>query len=128
MENSYLFVYGTLRPQSGHDMSLWLAQNAHYIGEARLKGTLYQVSYYPGLTSGEDWVVGDVYACAPDVWPMLDEFEGVSGQHPEYERCLTPVLLASGQWLSAWVYWYLHPTDELVQITEGDWRRFLSRS
>lgn len=128
MENSYLFVYGTLRPESGHAMSLWLAQHGHYLGEARLKGTLYQVSYYPGLTPGEGWVTGDVYACAPDVWPMLDEFEGVSGAQPEYERRLTPVLLASGQWLSAWVYWYLHPTGGLASITGGDWRQHLFRS
>lgn len=73
MENSYLFVYGTLRPQSGHDMSVWLAQNGHYIGEAKLRGCLYQVSYYPALTAGDDWIKGDVYAVSPDVWPMLDD-------------------------------------------------------
>ena len=122
-----MFVYGTLRPQSGHNMSRWLAQNAHYIGAAKLKGTLYQVSYYPALTAGESWVTGDVYACTPDVWPMLDEFEAATGEQPEYERRLSPVLLSTGQWLSAWTYWYLRPTHTLIPIKGGDWQRHLAR-
>jgi gamma-glutamylcyclotransferase (GGCT)/AIG2-like uncharacterized protein YtfP len=121
MENSYLFVYGTLRPKSGHDMGAWLAQHAHYIGEAKLKGQLYQVSYYPALVKGDDWVVGDVYACPLENWPNLDTFEEAVGLDPEYERHLTPVLLATGQWLSAWVYWYRRPTTGMAAVVGGDW-------
>lgn len=123
MENSYLFVYGTLRPHSGHDMSVWLAANGHYIGEAKLKGELYQVSYYPALVTGDSWIYGDVYACLPDVWPTLDAFEEATGSQPEYERHLSPVLLTTGQWLSAWVYWYRRPVTDLKPVSGGDWRR-----
>jgi len=57
LENSYLFVYRALRPQSGHEMSRWLVENSHYIGTATLKGQLYQVSYYPALVAGNEWVL-----------------------------------------------------------------------
>ncbi len=123
MENSYLFVYGTLRRQSGHDMGQWLANNGHYIGEAKLKGELYQVSYYPALVAGDNWIYGDVYACQPDIWPTLDAFEEATGLEAEYERHLHPVLLVTGQWLSAWVYWYRRPTTGLSPVAGGDWLR-----
>lgn len=109
-------------------MGKWLADNGHYIGSAKLKGQLYQVRDYPALTSGDDWIIGDVYACGVDLWPRLDEFEEVVGENPEYERHLTPVLLATGQWLSAWVYWYCQPTTGLQPVIGGDWlKSILSR-
>ena len=117
MENSYLFVYGSLRKHSGHPMSLWLAQQANYICQAKLKGDIYQVSYYPALVQGDGWIEGDVYACPRQIWPELDAFEETSGINPEYERRLTPVLCDTGQWLDAWVYWYLRPITHLVKIT-----------
>lgn len=116
MENTYLFVYGTLRRQSTHPMGFWLAQHAEFIGHAKVRGHLYQVSYYPAIVHGDSWIEGDVYACAADLWPTLDEFEEATGDHPEYERRLTPVLLATGQWLTAWVYWYLQPIDKLQRL------------
>jgi len=116
MENTYLFVYGTLRQQSTHPMGLWLAQHAQFIGQAKLKASLYQVSYYPAVVQGESWIEGDVYACPDSLWLTLDEFEEAVGNNPEYERRLTPVLLATGQWLNAWVYWYLHPITDLKRL------------
>ena len=102
-------------------MGTWLAQHAHYIGAAKLKGQLYQVSYYPALVKGDDWIVGDVYACPAETWPHLDAFEEAEGLDPEYDRHLTPVLLATGQWLSAWVYWYRRPTTGMTAVVGGAW-------
>jgi gamma-glutamylcyclotransferase (GGCT)/AIG2-like uncharacterized protein YtfP len=116
MENSYLFVYGTLRRQSGHRMGQWLAQQAHYVGEGKVKAHLYKVSYYPAICHGDAWVEGDIYACQDNIWPFLDEFEETTGEHPEYERRLTPVLLTTGQVLEAWVYWYLRSTENLNRL------------
>jgi gamma-glutamylcyclotransferase (GGCT)/AIG2-like uncharacterized protein YtfP len=126
MENSYLFVYGTLRPNSGHEMGIWFAQHAHYIGQATLRGQLYQVSYYPALVQGSDHVIGDIYACPSELWQRLDEFEEAVGDNAEYERHLTPVLLATGQWLSAWVYWYQRPTTSFQPVIGGDWLQHIT--
>lgn len=106
-------------------MGAWLAQHANYIGEAKLKGQLYQVSYYPALVKGDDWIFGDVYACPAETWPNLDTFEEAVGVDPEYDRHLTPVLLATGQWLSAWVYWYRRPTTGMTAVASGDWLQHL---
>ncbi len=97
-------------------MGQWLAQQAKYIGNAKIKGELYQVSYYPALVQGERWIEGDVFLCPPQVWPVLDEFEGITDSSPEYSRRLMPVWCDDGQYLEAWVYWYLKPTTHLVKI------------
>ncbi|PTQ87922.1 gamma-glutamyl AIG2-like cyclotransferase [Agitococcus lubricus] len=102
-------------------MADWLAGQAHYIGAGQLKGCLYQVSYYPALVVGEDWVQGDIYACTTEIWSTLDTFEEALGENPEYERRLTPILLATGQWLSAWTYWYTRSTQELTRLKAGVW-------
>lgn len=107
-------------------MGQWLAHHGHYIASATVKGQLYQVSYYPALVTGDEWIVGDVYACSTELWPELDAFEEAIGDNAEYERRLTPVLLATGQWLSAWVYWYRRPTTDLTPVVGGDWLRFIT--
>ena len=74
MENTIYFVHGTLRRHSTTSNGHLLVENAEFIGHAQVKGHLYQVSYYPVLCkviSG----LKDVYACAADLWPILDEFE-----------------------------------------------------
>jgi len=97
-------------------MGKWLAQQANYVGEGKIKADMYQVSYYPALVQGESWVEGDIYACPESVWPVLDEFEETTGAYPEYARCLTPILREDGQWLEAWVYWYLRSTENLTRL------------
>ena len=57
---------------------------------------------------------------------VLDVFEEAVGLEPEYERHLTPVLLATGQWLSAWVYWYQKATTGLRPVVGSDWLAFMA--
>lgn len=120
-----LFVYGTLRRGSGHEMGRWLAQEAEWRGPARCPGAaLYRVSWYPALRpAAADRVVrGDLYRIDARLWPALDAFEGVTGAaQDEYEKRLSPVLMDDGRALSAWVYWYRGEPAGLAPVAGGDW-------
>lgn len=121
---AFIFVYGTLRRDSGHAMSHWLASRAHWCGQSRVAGRLYRVSYYPALVRGDGQVRGDLYRLEnPElILPVLDSFEEISGQaQDEYERRLCAVRSGNGETVRAWVYEYRLPADTLERVSSGDW-------
>lgn len=121
MENNLLFVYGTLRPSSGHPMAQRLARAGHCLGEASLTGLLHDAGGYPVLTPGAGNVAGEIYALHEPDWDVFDRYEEAFGPEPLYERRLTPVRLTTGPWLEAWAYWYCRPLDGMPRIVSGDW-------
>lgn len=121
MENSFLFVYGSLRPQAGTPQGQWLAEQGHYLGSGVVSGQLYRVGWYPALGPGQDPVVGDIYGIPEFLWEKLDAYEEVLGENPEYRRILTPVQWQGGLCLDAWVYWYARPLAGLEPVSGGDW-------
>jgi gamma-glutamylcyclotransferase (GGCT)/AIG2-like uncharacterized protein YtfP len=103
---SHLFVYGTLAPGQ---------PNAHILRgvngkwqPAAVRGLLKEIGWganmgYSGIELGEEypWVNGMVLSSdnLDDFWEALDEFEG-----EDYQRVLTKVRMAHGEWLMAYVY------------------------
>jgi gamma-glutamylcyclotransferase (GGCT)/AIG2-like uncharacterized protein YtfP len=83
----YVFVYGTLRKGQGRDINRLLPAPV-FIGDCQIKGTLYDLSRYPGVRiGGENWVQGEVYQITPELERQLDEIEEVWPQQTgEYER------------------------------------------
>lgn len=130
-DNGLLFVYGTLRRDSGHAMSRWLQERAEWCGSACCEAArLYPVSWYPALVPAESGsasrVRGDLFRLYDDAttWSALDEFEGVTGTaDDEYERRRGEVLLDDGRRVRAWIYWYRRPVAGLQEIAGGDWLR-----
>lgn len=123
-----LFVYGTLRPNSGHPMSQWLAARSLWVGEGHIEGLLYRVSYYPALVQGAGRVRGDVIqlnaATAVETWERLDAFEQCLGlPDDEYCRNIALVKLTDDSFCQAWVYWYLGDVSGLQRVVDGDWLR-----
>ncbi|HEX5276840.1 MAG TPA: gamma-glutamylcyclotransferase family protein [Fluviicoccus sp.] len=98
-----------------------LAAEAHWLGKAVVRGDLYRVSWYPALMPGNGRVIGDVYGIPEHLWIDLDRFEGIEGPDPEYRRQVSPVQMASGLWLDAWVYWYVRSVADLTPVSGGDW-------
>jgi gamma-glutamylcyclotransferase (GGCT)/AIG2-like uncharacterized protein YtfP len=92
------------------------------MGRACIRGRLYLVAHYPGLTPPEgqdDWVTGDVFeGVTAGMLERLDDYEGSA-----YIRQLTEVSLDGGGKVAAYVYCYAMPTDGLEWITSGDWNR-----
>lgn len=115
-----LFVYGTLRPGSSTEEAAWLAANARLVGAAQIRGRLFRVTHYPALTAPlnhDQWVRGDVFdGVTAAMLERLDTYEGA-----EYERQPAEVTMEDGTTLTAYLYRYVQPTDELELLPSGDW-------
>jgi gamma-glutamylcyclotransferase (GGCT)/AIG2-like uncharacterized protein YtfP len=120
MSSHYLFVYGTLRRDSGTEWSRRLAANPEFIGSGHVPGTLFEIGSYRGMVpaqSENDSVVGEVFQVVDPAafWPILDEYEG-----DEFERREVPVRLDDGNIMNAWVYYYRGDTAGQSRVLSGD--------
>lgn len=133
-QQQHLFVYGTLRRDSQHEMYQLLARNADFVGDAIFRGRLYLVDEYPGAVashSPRDAVRGEVYLLRrPDqVLPELDEYEEFDPSSPEtslYRGAMVKVFLDNSASLDAWIYLYNRPTQGLPPIPSGDFPQIAS--
>ncbi|MEO5670767.1 MAG: gamma-glutamylcyclotransferase family protein [Ramlibacter sp.] len=83
----HVFVYGTLRRGGSNDINRLLPP-PRYVGMGAVKGKLYHIDWYPGLTLGGEeavTVIGEVYEIAPELETLLDKIEDiVPGEASEY--------------------------------------------
>jgi gamma-glutamylcyclotransferase (GGCT)/AIG2-like uncharacterized protein YtfP len=101
------------------------------MGEARTRGRLYWIDWYPGLIdsmSRRDTVLGDLIAVAwPDrVFPLLDAFENAStaaSSRYDYVRRRRSFVRTNGDVVSAWTYMYNRPSVKGARIGSGDFLR-----
>lgn len=123
-QQRYVFVYGTLRRGGINDLTR-LQPVAHYVGTARVAGTLYHLGAYPGIMlGGEEWVHGEVYAIDPELEVQLDDIEDL-GATPTDEYTKREVLVSvEGQLLPCLVY-EINPryVESALRIAHGDWMR-----
>lgn len=130
MDNTRIFVYGTLRGDcSGPNIV------GKYIGADVISGNLYDLGWYPGVRDvppdyvSSFWeptgnVVGEVWEVTPEVLEQLDSYEGADATDPYnpneglYHRVKTKTF--AGREVEVYVY-----TDEITKglIPHGDWQR-----
>ena len=83
----HVFVYGTLRRGGRNDIN-GLSPAPRYVGMGEVRGKLYHLDWYPGLTLGGEeaiTVVGEVYEISAALEAVLDEIEQiVPGAQSEY--------------------------------------------
>jgi gamma-glutamylcyclotransferase (GGCT)/AIG2-like uncharacterized protein YtfP len=123
-----LFVYGSLRRDTGHEMQVLLANSAEFIGYATFQAKLYLIDGYPGAIPSscpDDLVHGEVYQLSdPDLLlQQLDEYEECGLGFPElteYSRAVCEIWLTNGKALPAWVYLYNRPAYKLELIPSGN--------
>jgi gamma-glutamylcyclotransferase (GGCT)/AIG2-like uncharacterized protein YtfP len=123
----HVFVYGTLRRGGINDINR-LRPAPQFVGAARVKGRLYHLGAYPGMTlGGNEWVQGEVYAIDPVLEPVLDEIEDL-GAHPtdEYVKRWIVVEVA-GQTVDCLVY-EINPRYALpaLRVMGGDWMQVVA--
>ncbi len=124
---AHVAVYGTLRAGGVNDIRR-LANDVRLLGTTQLRGTLYDLGWYPGLVlGGERAVLAEVYTLSAPLEQALDQIEGLWPQDlGEYrKRVLSQdVVLADGsaQRLSVLTY---EATPRLVAgqavIDATDW-------
>jgi gamma-glutamylcyclotransferase (GGCT)/AIG2-like uncharacterized protein YtfP len=132
--DSFLFVYGTLRPFVDEPMARWLNRTARYVGQATTAGRLYDLGAYPGMCSARsrrERVFGDVYLVTwPRVLRLLDRYEaGNARSKPRFvrERCIVQLARARARRV-AWTYRYRYSVVGMPSIASGDYREHRAQS
>ncbi|WP_319529750.1 gamma-glutamylcyclotransferase family protein [uncultured Cohaesibacter sp.] len=123
-----LFVYGTLRRETGSQMHDYLAANSTHLGEALFQGQLYRIEHFPGVVPSSDpshQVVGDVFRLndPTEMLDRLDAYEQIGNgfsEPYEFERCEAVVALRNGTRLPVWIYLYRWDVEGTEQILSGD--------
>src|SRR5258705_3746557 len=96
-----LFVYGSLRSGFRSPVYEYISRFFGFIGDAKVKGKLYDMGTYPGgvPANDESYIIGELYKILDESefsWAIgqLDDYEGVSVESDEvqlYRRELTDV-------------------------------------
>jgi gamma-glutamylcyclotransferase (GGCT)/AIG2-like uncharacterized protein YtfP len=126
----HVFVYGTLRRGGRNDINR-LAPAPGYVGMGEVRGVLYHIDWYPGLTLGGEeavTVVGEVYRIAPELEVVLDEIEQiVPGADSEYFK--REIAISVGGGTVACLVYEINPARVKGRqpIGHGDWILFHSR-
>ncbi len=120
----HVFVYGTLRRGGRNDINQ-LQPAPHPVGMGEVRGVLYHIDWYPGLTLGGEeavTVVGEVYRITPELEAALDAIEQiVPGADSEYFKREVDVLV-EGRPVTCLVY-EINPARVRGKqaIGHGDW-------
>ncbi|MFA5983298.1 MAG: gamma-glutamylcyclotransferase family protein [Methylococcaceae bacterium] len=133
MADEFLFVYGTLRRDCGHQMHDAMLKYCHFYSMASMAGQLYEVNGYPGAIMTDDGsrVVGELYRIvAPDnLFALLDDYEECSPHYAkphEFCRLKIATSMQTMQSVMAWCYLYKASTGHLRRIITGNYRDYLA--
>lgn len=130
----HLFVYGSLRSGFHSPVYEYISRFFNFIGEAKVKGKLFDMGSYPGGVPDNDdaFIIGELYKIQEESefsWAMgqLDDYEGVNVESDEiqlYRRELTGVFINS-EIIPAWIYWYNGDVSGRPVIASGDLMEYL---
>jgi len=123
-----LFVYGTLRSAFGHIAHQLICKHFDLLGEARVRGKLYDMGEYPAAikTNEQLFIRGELYELKNtgvfiSAMAELDDYEGVNLESPEeslFVKEVTTVYLRNDP-AEAWMYWYNQPITLQPLISSG---------
>jgi len=131
-----LFVYGSLRSGFRNPVYNYLTKYFHLLGEAVVKGKLYDMGEYPVAlpTAEEKFISGELYTINDAVefsWAIaqLDDYEGLNpeeGEQPLYKR-EEVLAYQDGQPVTAWIYWFNGSITNQPEIESGDIMQYLQK-
>jgi gamma-glutamylcyclotransferase (GGCT)/AIG2-like uncharacterized protein YtfP len=130
----YLFVYGTLRKGMSNNIKDRIVNDVQWIGEAEIRGRLYDIGNYPGAVPADNedkaYVKGEILKLnnPETILKILDDYEGIDPDKPddcEYRRGQYKICLPDGKEVNTWIYWYNLPVEGKVRIREQDYLVYL---
>ena len=131
-----LFVYGSLRSGFRNPVYQYLTKYFHLMGEAVVKGRLYDMGDYPvaAPTDEEKFISGELYCINNPLefsWAIgqLDDYEGLGaeeGEQPPYKRDAV-LAYQNGQPAEAWIYWFNGNVAGKSEIESGDLLQYLQQ-
>lgn len=125
--SEYLFVYGTLGRDAGHEMHRHLVAHADYAGEGTFNGVLYSLRGHPGAVASSDprdIVHGELYRLRdPDaLFAELDPYQGFGwddGAPTDYVRVTAAIHRPGVEAVVAWIYRLDRNVFALPRIASG---------
>jgi gamma-glutamylcyclotransferase (GGCT)/AIG2-like uncharacterized protein YtfP len=134
--NYKLFVYGSLRSGFRNPVYAYLTKYFHLLGEAVVKGKLYDLGEYPAAaaTDEDKFISGELYSInnpSEFSWAIgqLDDYEGLNteeGETPLYKR-KEVIAYQNGESHTAWIYWYNKDLAGAPEIESGDLMQYLQQ-
>lgn len=131
----HLFVYGSLRSGFHSPVYEYISRFFKFIGEAKVKGKLYDLGSYPAgiATSDDSFIIGELYQAKNEhefSWAIgqLDDYEGVAVEADEiklYRREVADIYI-KGEITEAWIYWYNGDVSGKPFIPSGDILEYMS--
>ena len=131
-----LFVYGSLRSGFQQAAYQYLSKYFRLLGEARVKGKLYDMGEYPVAlpTNEERFIIGELYQINnTDEFSyaigQLDDYEGLFPENEEvplYKRKAVTVYCNNLQ-STSWIYWFNGTVEGLPEIVTGDVLEYLQQ-
>lgn len=118
-----IFVYGTLLSGFGNHKRL-LENKSTYLGTAEIKGKMFSMGGFPGVTEGEDDIHGEVYEVNDEVLKSLDRLEG----HPNFYKRTQVELTSDWEGYEVEVYICQHIPKGAPYISHGSWRKYVEES
>ncbi len=127
MKTEYVAFYGSLMRGFGRQEELGVAEKIRFVGPCKIRGKLYDLERYPGLTAGDGVVVGELYEVRdPAVFAVTDEFEDYDPERPAESRFTRRRVRLVNPERDAWVYLVNEETRDRSEIRSGSWRDHLS--
>ena len=135
-ENYKLFVYGSLRSGFRNPVYEYLTKYFHLLGEAVVKGKLYDLGEYPAAvaTEEEKFISGELYSINNPLefsWAIgqLDDYEGLNTEEGETALYKREEVIAykDGEANTAWIYWYNKDLSGKPEIESGDLMQYLQQ-
>jgi gamma-glutamylcyclotransferase (GGCT)/AIG2-like uncharacterized protein YtfP len=124
--SDYLFAYGTLIPGCEPAQMKSICSRLDLVGEATVRGILYDLGAFPGVVEGDGIVRGVVLRVPPDAWVAMDAYEGClipGGEGGLFKRIATRATLDTGEGIDCWLYVYARDVGGQRIVASGDWRR-----
>lgn len=128
-DTGYVFVYGTLKVNTGPD-----AYARHFdtvrvsSEEARIQGKLYDFGYFPALIyGGYTTVYGELhkYNRFKEVLLLMDQIEGYIGAGSKdnlYRRIRVEAIVKGGKTVNATAYEFAQPIEKgTPSVVDGEW-------
>lgn len=135
-ENYKLFVYGSLRSGFRNPVYEYLTKYFTLMGEAVVKGKLYDLGDYPAAaaTEEEKFISGELYCISNPLefsWAIgqLDDYEGLNteeGETPMYKR-EEVIAYRKGEPQTTWIYWFNGDLSGKPEIESGDLLQYLQQ-
>lgn len=135
-ENYKLFVYGSLRSGFRNPVYEYLTKYFHLLGEAVVKGKLYDLGEYPAAvaTGEEKFISGELYCINNPLefsWAIgqLDDYEGLNTEESETPLYKREEVIAyqHGEPHTAWIYWYNKELVGKPEIESGNLVQYLQQ-